>query len=223
MSHSSDPADPKAADVPAKAEKTEEESWVAAIEHGIDEIKTQPPEILFLDVLKIDLPYIVMLSMALLGIGMVTFTGQPVAFYWELLTPVYCAICIFVGWRHAESTHDRTRLVWTQILHWAAFLFGMWLIYSAPLRSLIDVNAAGLNLMVLLAVATFVAGVHAVAWQICAVGIILALFVPAVAIIQRSSLFILVSIIGIVFVAATIYITMHSHRRKINAAGDDIV
>lgn len=222
MSHSSDPVDPKADDVPAKAAKTEEDSWVTAFEHGIDEIKTQPPEILFLDVLKIDLPYIVMLSMALLGIGMVTFTGQPVAFYWELLTPVYCVICIFVGWRHTETTHERTRLVWTQILHWAAFLFGMWLIYSAPLRSLIDVNAAGLNLMVLLAVATFVAGVHAVAWQICAVGLILALFVPAVAIVQRSSLFILVSVIGIVFVAATIYITMHSHRRKINAVDDDI-
>ena len=219
MSNSSDPAEPT---------PPHEENWtqtighgIETLEHGIDEIRTQPADVLFLDVLKIDLPYIIMLSMAVLGIGIVTFTGQPVALYWEFLTPVYCAICIYVGWRHAETRHDRTRLVWTQILHWAAFLVGMLLIYSAPLRSLIDVNAAGLNLMVLLAVATFVAGVHAVAWQICAVGIILALFVPAVAIIQRSSLFILVSILGIVFVAASIYITMHSHRRKIGA-GDDI-
>lgn len=220
MSNSSDPAEPT---------PPHEENWVKTIghgietlEHGIEEIRTQPADVLFLDVLKIDLPYIIMLSMAVLGIGIVTFTGQPVAFYWEFLTPVYCAICIYVGWRHAETTHERTRLIWTQVLHWAAFLVGMLLIYSAPLRSLIDVNAAGLNLMVLLAVATFVAGVHAVAWQICAVGIILALFVPAVAIIQRSSLFILVSVLGIVFVVASIYITMHSHRRKIDAAGNDI-
>ncbi len=213
MSNSSDPAEPT---------PPHEENWATTLEHGIEEIRTQPPGVLFLDVLKIDLPYIIMLSMAVLGIGIVTFTGQPVAFYWEFLTPVYCAICIFVGWRHAETTHERTRLVWTQILHWAAFLFGMWLIYSPPLRSLIDVNAAGLNLMVLLAVATFVAGVHAVAWQICAVGLILALFVPAVAIIQRSSLFILVSILGIVFVVASVYITTHSHRRKLNAAEDDV-
>ncbi len=220
MSNSSDPAEPK---------PPHEENWATTLEHGfetlehgIEEIRTQPPGVLFLDVLKIDLPYIIMLSMAVLGIGIVTFTGQPVAFYWEFLTPVYCAICIYVGWRHAETTHDRTRLVWTQILHWAAFLFGMWLIYSPPLRSLIDVNAAGLNLMVLLAVATFVAGVHAVAWQICAVGLILAVFVPAVAIIQRSSLFILVSILGIVFVVASVYITTHTHRRKLNAAEDDV-
>lgn len=213
MSNSSDPAEPT---------PPHEENWATTIEHGIEEIRTQPPGVLFLDVLKIDLPYIIMLSMAVLGIGIVTFTGQPVAFYWEFLTPVYCAICIYVGWRHAETTHERTRLVWTQILHWAAFLVGMLLIYSGPLRQLIDVNAAGLTLMVLLAVATFVAGVHAVAWQICAVGIILALFVPAVAIIQRSSLFILVTILGIVFVVASVYVTTHSHRRKLNAAEDDV-
>ncbi|MBG0800058.1 hypothetical protein IYW40_00785 [Methylocystis sp. H4A] len=217
MSNSSGPAEPKEPDV-----TPEEESWATTLEHGFEEIRTQSAGVLFLDVIKIDLPYIVMLSTAVLGIGIVTFTGQPVAFYWEFLTPVYCAICIYIGWRHTETTHERTRLVWTQILHWAAFLFGMWLIYSPPLRQLIDVNAAGLNLMVLLAVATFVAGVHAAAWQICVVGIILGIFVPAVAIIQRSSLFILVSVLGIVFVAASIYITLHSHRRKARAAEETV-
>ena len=209
MSNSSDPAEPNASETSPQSE-----SWATTLEHGIEEIRTQPAEVLFLDVLKIDLPYIVMLSTAVLGIGIVTFTGQPVALYWEFLTPVYCAICIYVGWRHAETTHERTRLVWTQILHWAAFLFGMWLIYSPPLRQLVDVNAAGLNLMVLLAVATFVAGVHAAAWQICVVGILLGLFVPLVAIIQRSSLFIIVSILGLAFIVASIYVTLHAHRRK---------
>ena len=89
MSNSSDPAEPEEPDV-----TPEEESWATTIEHGIEEIRTQPADVLFVDVLKIDLPYIVMLSMAVLGIGIVTFTGQPVAFYWEFLTPVYCAICI---------------------------------------------------------------------------------------------------------------------------------
>jgi hypothetical protein len=213
MSNSSDPAEPKLPDV-----SPEPESWATTFEHGIEEIRTQSAGVLFLDVIKIDLPYIVMLSTAVLGIGIVTFTGQPYAYYWEFLTPVYCAICIYIGWRHTETTRERTRLVWTQILHWAAFLFGMWLIYSPPLQKLIDVNAAGLNLMVLLAVATFVAGVHAAAWQICVVGIILGIFVPAVAVIQRSSLFILVSVLGISFIAASIYITLHSHRRKAREA-----
>lgn len=208
MSNSPDPV----GNTDAHDEKSEP-GWVSALEAGIEEIKTQPAEVLFVDVLKIDLPYIVMLSMAVLGIGLVTFTGQPVAYYWELLTPVYCALCIYVGWRHAETRAERVKLVWTQILHWAAFLVAMWLIYSAPLRSLVDVNASGLNLMLLLALATFVAGVHAEAWQICVVGLILAICVPAVAIIQRTSLFIIVALAGVSFVVASLYLTLHSHRR----------
>lgn len=199
------------ADEPPKT--GEEHGWMEAIEAGIEEVKTQPADVLFLDVLKIDLPYIVMLSMAVLGIGLVTFTGQPVAAYWELLTPVYCGICIYVGWPHASTRQERIKLIWTQILHWMAFLVAMWLVYSAPLRSLVDVNAAGLNLMTLLALATFVAGVHAAAWQICVVGLILAIFVPAMAIVQRSSLFILVAILGGAFIVVSLYLTMHSHRR----------
>lgn len=193
-------------------------SWLAALEEGIDEVKTQSPGILFLDVLKIDLPYIIMLSMAVFGIGLVTFTGEPSGFYWELLTPVYCGLCIYVGWRHAPSRDERFKLIWTQILHWAAFLAAMWLIYSPTIRSLVDVNATGLNLMVLLALATFVAGVHAEAWQICAVGLILALFVPAVALIQRTSLFIIIALLGIIFVMISLYVTTHSERRRTQAS-----
>ncbi len=197
-----------------KASASGDESWLAALEEGIDEISTQPPGVLFVDVLKIDLPYIIMLSMAVLGIGLVTFTGEPSGFYWELLTPVYCALCIHVGWRHAETRQEKIKLIWTQILHWLAFLAAMWLIYSPTMRSLVDVNATGLNLMTLLALATFVAGVHAEAWQICVVGLILALFVPAMAIVQRTSLFIIVALIGLAFIASSIYFTTHAERRK---------
>jgi len=208
--HASEPD--KEADKPH--EGREEESWVSAIEEGIEEIKTQSAEVLFLDVLKIDLPYIIMLSMAVVGIGLVTFTGEPIGFYWELLTIIYCGLCILVGWRHAPTQPERIKLVWTQVLHWAAFLAAMWLIYTPTMRALIDVNATGLNLMVLLALGTFVAGIHAEAWQICVVGLILALFVPAMAIIQRSSLFIMVALLGIIFVAVSLWMTFHAHRRE---------
>lgn len=214
MSDTPDPANP-AEPSNVDAAQPQESGLLTALEAGFEEITTQPAEVLFVDVLKIDLPYIIMLSMAVLGVGLITFTGEPVAYYWELLTPVYCAICIYVGWRHAETQKERTRLIWTQILHWAAFLGAMGLIYSGPIRDIIDVNSAGLTLMLLLALATFVAGVHAAAWQICVVGLILALSVPAVAFIQRSSLFILVAVLGAAFVAASLYFTTHAHRRKL--------
>ena len=213
------PADPRSQD--AAQAKPHESSWVTALEEGIEEIRTQPAEVVFLDVLKIDLPYIVMLSMAVVGIGLVTLTGEPVGFYWEVLTIVYCGLCIFIGWRHADTREERVKLVWTQVAHWAAFLFAMWLIYTPTMRALIDVNATGLNLMVLLALGTFVAGVHAEAWQICVVGLILALFVPAMANVQRSSLFIMVALIGILFVVVSLSMTFQAHRRRAAAAEEE--
>lgn len=210
MSNSSDPAEPKTPAVPPH-----HESWATTLEHGIEEIRTQPADVLFLDVLKIDLPYIIMLSMAVLGIGLVTFTGGPVDYYWEFLTPVYCAICIFVGWRHAHTRQERIRLIWTQILHWAAVLAAMALIYTDAMLKVVNPNAAGLMLMVILALSTFGAGVHAGAWQICIVGVLLAVSAPVLATIQTSSPFIIVATLGVGFIAASLYLTLHAHRRKV--------
>lgn len=205
-------------DSAGSGQKPAEHSWVAALEEGIEEIKTQPAGVLFVDVLKIDLPYIVMLSMAVLGIGLVTFTGEPVDFYWELLTPVYCALCIYVGWRHTTTRHERGRLIWTQVLHWAAVLAAMALTYSDAMLKVVNPNAAGLMLMVILALSTFVAGVHAGTWQICVVGLILAGSAPVLATIQSSSPFIVVATLGVLIVFASLYFTLHAHRRETDKA-----
>lgn len=194
--------------------ESEQSSLVAAAKEGIAKIRTQSAEALFLDVLKINLPYIVMLSMAVVGIGLITFTGGSIGFYWQLLTVVYCALCIFVGWGHAQTRPERIRLVWTQVLHWASFLAAMWLIYTPTMRALVDVDATGLNLMVLLALGTVVAGIHAEAWQICVVGLILALFAPAMALVERSSLFIMVAALGVTFIAVSLWMTFHAQQRE---------
>jgi hypothetical protein len=193
-----------------------DEGLLTALEHGLEEIKTQPAEVLFVDVIKLDLPYIVMLSMAVLGIGIVTVTGEPTLLYWEVLTPVYCAICIYLGWRHADTREERVKLVWTQVLHWFAVLVAMWLVHSDLVRDVVNNNATGLNLMTILALATFIAGVHAEAWQICIVGAVLALCVPAMAFIQQSALFMLVAVGGLVLVGAMLWATTHAQRRKVS-------
>ena len=195
--------------------KESEGGVITALEHGLEEIRTQPADVLFVDVIKLDLPYIVMLSMAVLGIGIVTFTGEPALLYWEVLTPVYGAICIYLGWRHAHTREARISLVWTQILHWFAVLVAMWLVYSDLVRDVVNNNATGLNLMTILALATFIAGVHAKAWQICLVGVVLAVCVPTMAFIQQSALFMLVAVGGLVLVFAMLWATTHAQRRNV--------
>lgn len=154
----------------ATVAKEDEGGLMTALEHGLEEIKTQPAEVVFVDVIKLELPYIAMLSMAVLGIAIITLTGQPAPLYWEVLTPVYCGICIYLGWGHADSREKRVELVWTQILHWFAVLVAMWFVHLELVGGVVNNNATGLNLMTILALATFIAGVHAKAWQIYLVG-----------------------------------------------------
>lgn len=195
--------------------KEAENGLMTMLEHGLKEIATEPPEVLLLDVVKLELPYILMLVMAALGIGITIFTGKPSLFLWEIVTPLYCAICINVGWRRAETREKRVELVWTQILHWFAVLVAMGLVHSDLVRGVVDNNAIGLNLMTILALATFVAGVHAKAWQICLVGAALALCVPVMAFLHRSAfLFTMIAISGLIIAGVMIGATTYVQRRK---------
>ena len=61
-------------------------------------------------------------------------------------------------------------------------------------------NATSLTLLILLALGTFVAGVHARVWRICAVGVFLAAAVPAVAWVQESAMLLLVGALLVIMI-----------------------
>jgi len=135
-------------------------------------------------------PYVGMLTMALLGVGTVSFTGRSLESYWLALAPLFAIMCIVAGWQKVERGDQRIRLVCKQALHWIAFLVAMLLVTSPEVRGVENNNAAGLNLMTILASGTFVAGVHVEAWQICVIGALLAVAVPAIAWVEQSALLI---------------------------------
>jgi len=216
------PAQPAAPTGETPHEAPHEEGWLETIESGletiesgIEEIATQPPAVVFMDVLKIDLPYIIMLSVAIAAIGYISFTGEPTLLLLEILAPVYAITCIMAGWRHTHDRPARVKLVWSQILHWLGCFVAMNVIYLGPVRTVANNNAASLALMTILALSTFLAGVHAGAWQICVVAAILAAAVPAMAMVQTSSFFIVVIALGALFIVATLWATTHAERRKV--------
>jgi len=151
-----------------------------------------------------DLPYAIMLALALGGIVLTAFRGPTPYFYWMALAPIYGLISVIAGWRRLDTGRERLQLVVTQALHWLAFVGAMWLMFLPQVRGIENDNATTLTLLILLALGTFVAGVHARAWRVCAVGGFLALAVPAVAWIQESAALLLVvavlaAVVGIVF------------------------
>ena len=56
----------------------------------------------------------------------------------------------------------------------------------------------------LLALGTFVAGVH-VSWQICVLGLIMALCVPAIAWLKQSALFLLLAVVLLIGLGITFW------------------
>lgn len=147
-----------------------------------------------------DLPYAAMLALAVGGIVLTGFRGLTTHYYWMALAPVYGLACVLSGWREVDKTAEHLRLIVTQALHWLAFLVAMSLMFLPEVRGVVNDNATSLALLILLALGTFVAGVHARVWRICLVGVFLAAAVPAVAWIQDSAM--LLAVASVLVVAA---------------------
>lgn len=158
-----------------------------------------------------ELPYVAMLVLAVGGVILTGFRGPATYAYWMALAPIYGFACIVTGWREREKTADHIWLVGTQVLHWLAFLGAMWLMFLPEVRGVVNDNATSLALLILLALGTFVAGVHARAWRICLVGIVLAVSLPVVAWIQDSAMLLL---IGALMIASVVGLFWWLRRRE---------
>jgi hypothetical protein len=140
-------------------------------------------------------PYLVVLVLALIGVAYTSASGQPLYGYWEFLAVAIGLACIGIGWRKTSDKTLRRQILVTQCLHWLAFLIAMSIVLLPSVNTFLNGPATGLALMLLLALGTFVAGIH-VSTEIAVLGIILALTVPALAWLKQSAL--LLVLIGLV-------------------------
>jgi len=150
----------------------------------------QPPVLRrrgFTGFLLADSPYILMLLAALGGTSYRAFYGRPILGYWQILLVVFAALCIWAGLTHAKTSRQVYSLIWTQVLHWAAFFAAMMVLATSSVRAELDDDAISVLILTMLSLALFLAGVHARAWRLGVVGIVLGATIPAVTWIQTSS------------------------------------
>lgn len=150
-------------------------------------------------------PYIIMLAAAFIGVAYTSLASAPKPLYWQIVTPVFGLLCVAAGWSRAPMQGGRWRLVWTQALHWAGFLIAMLALFSAPVQAAMEATGAEIGLLLLLALGTFVAGVHAGSWRIALVGVVLGISVPLLVVLQRSALLVVAAAVvagavGVAFV-----------------------
>jgi hypothetical protein len=130
-----------------------------------------------------DSPFIAMLLLALAGLVF----RLPVT-YWVILIPIFGFISIVAGWPHFKTRQERVTLVYSLALHWCALMLAIYLLYNSGVQGVLNANASSLAMMILLALGTFVSGIQAKVWRICAVGAALFLAVPGLGWLDQSPL-----------------------------------
>jgi hypothetical protein len=109
-------------------------------------------------------------------------------FYWIVLFPVFAIISVVKGHNVFVSRGEHMMFVMGIALSWVALLVAVYLLFSASVQGVLNANSSSFAMMILLALGSFCAGVQARIWQICAVGVILFLAVPALGWLDQSPL-----------------------------------
>jgi hypothetical protein len=123
-------------------------------------------------------------------------------------------VCISSGWSSANDKNARLQLIYTQALHWAAFLVVMSMILLLNVQRILNAGATGLAVLMLLALGTFTAGVHVLSWQVCLLGIIMALCVPAAVWIEASALIIVLISVAALGIGVVLWWQWHESRAQ---------
>ncbi len=150
------------------------------------------------DFVVLNWPYMAMLMFAIAGVAYTSVARQAITAYWVILVPFFAAICVFSRWRELDSKELHWRLIRTEVLHWGAVMFAMYLVFVADVRQMMNADASALMVLTVLALGTLTAGINIDSWRISLVGVVLGIGVPAIAWLEVSTLLLLLVAIALV-------------------------
>ncbi len=161
-----------------------------------------------------ELPFSLVLVLTLIGVAYTSFSRQPITGFWELLAPLIALVCVASGWKNATDRQARIQLIGTQVLHWLAFLVVMNLMLLPSVQRDFSAQSTGLAIFTLMALGTFTSGIHVLSWQVCLLGLVMALGIPAIAWIQNAALLSVLAIGVVVAIAVVLWLHFRSTAGK---------
>lgn len=163
-----------------------------------------------------EFPYLLILVLSAAGVGWVSLTRHPVVRYWDVVAVVVAVVAVVEGWDEARESGGRWRLIWTQALHWGAFLVAMNLVFLPSMTAVLTTDALSLTVLLLLALGTFVSGVHTLSPLMAANGVFMAVCVPAIAWVDHTAL---VVVLVLVVLAAVLGLFLWLRHRNSDQSG----
>jgi hypothetical protein len=155
--------------------------------------------------LRRKLPYVAVLTLAIVGVAYTNMSHQPISGFWEFLAIAIGTVSVVTVWPNVDDRKARFRLIWTQALHWATILVVMNIMLLTHVQRMVPAPANSLVLLMFLALGTFLAGVNLLSLQICFLGLAMALSVPAIAWFKQSALFLLLAAVLLIGLGITFW------------------
>jgi hypothetical protein len=145
----------------------------------------------------------IMILLALLGVGLTTANAAVAPTNWVSLVPVYGLLCVFTAWSGAGRgrSGDRYSIV-RQVLHWLGIAAALGLDFYVRGSGQENGVAAGLTALLLLALGCYLAGVH-LQWPFAIVGLLLSVTLIFVA--EADEFLWLILLIGTLALVAMIF------------------
>jgi hypothetical protein len=162
--------------------------------------------------LRQQLPYIIALVLAIVGVAYTNVSHQPLVGYWEFLALAIAVVCIMTKWPALDDRQARFQLIWTQALHWIAVLVTMNIMLVSGVQRLLPTPAASLVLLTLLALGSFLAGLSLLSLRLCFLGVAMMAAVPVISWLKQSILFFLLAAVLVVGLGMTFWLR-GDHRR----------
>jgi hypothetical protein len=156
----------------------------------------------FLPILLAGWPYILLFVAVIVGVA---FTDMRLEFalrYWEILIPVFALISLIVGWKDAAGPGQaRTGFVVRTLLHWGGLFVVVQILYMPQLVDVLNAELTGLQLIFLLGLTTFLAGIHG-SVQMAVMGVFIVISGIVVAFLDDAALLMSVLAIAILIGSA---------------------
>ena len=152
-----------------------------------------------------NLPYVAALALAIFGVAYSNFSGHPINGYWEFLAIAIGLVCVVTAWPNAPDRQMRFKLLWTQAAHWITILVAMNLVLLPGFQQVLPVQAAGLVLLLLLGIGTFLAGIYLMSLRICFLGFAMAMSISAMTWLKQASLLLALGGVAIVGLAVAFW------------------
>ncbi|MEE9397352.1 MAG: hypothetical protein V3V31_10100 [Methylococcales bacterium] len=154
---------------------------------------------------------LVLLILSVTGVGVTNFSPDDGYWYWTAMVFVFAIAAMITGRLHAKKNdHVVKKVLVVQAFHWLGTLLAMIAIFSMQYAGVLDAQATGLIILLILALATFIDGIR-LGWRFSLVGVFLGVTAVLAAHVEE---FAWITVLLAVFLFAFSYFTGSFRTRK---------